>query len=239
VSAALVALVLLALLLTGCAPTGGAGTAGVPTPTPPPTPSESPTGGGDAPGDNSQGTEEGAVSNPDNPLVTIEMENGAQIVLELYPDKAPNTVNNFISLIQQGFYDGLKFHRVADGFMIQGGDPEGTGIGGPGYGIPGEFDENGFEGNDVSHTEGVLSMARSSEPDSAGSQFFICDGDASFLDGQYAAFGCVVSGIDEVHRIADMVTNPNGGPPPEDQVMKRVTVDTRGKEYPAPETIPD
>jgi peptidyl-prolyl cis-trans isomerase B (cyclophilin B) len=238
VFAALTALVLCAALFAGCAPTG-AGTKGTPTPTLPPTPSETPPLSGDASDDNLQGTEEGTVSNPDNPLVTIEMENGAQIVLELYPDKAPNTVNNFISLIQQGFYDGLKFHRVADGFMIQGGDPEGTGMGGPGYSIPGEFDANSFEGNDVSHTEGVLSMARSADPDSAGSQFFICDGDASFLDNQYAAFGCVVSGIDEVHRIADMVTESNGGPPPEDQVMKSVTVDTRGKEYPAPETMPD
>ncbi|MDR0381114.1 MAG: peptidylprolyl isomerase [Oscillospiraceae bacterium] len=167
------------------------------------------------------------------------MENGTQIVLELYPDKAPNTVNNFISLIQQGFYNGLKFHRVSDGFMIQGGDPQGTGAGGPGYSIAGEFAANGFDVNDISHTAGVLSMARTGDPDSAGSQFFICDGDASFLDGQYAAFGCVTSGIEEVHRIADMVLEPNGGPPPTDQVMKSVTVDTRGREYPAPDTIPE
>jgi peptidyl-prolyl cis-trans isomerase B (cyclophilin B) len=231
--AALTALALGAALFVGCAPV-----ADDVTPTPPPT-SEDPTPGSAAQGGDSQDTEEGAVNNLDNPLVTIEMENGAKIVLELYPNKAPNTVNNFVSLIQQGFYDGLKFHRVSDGFMIQGGDPQGTGVGGPGYAIPGEFEVNGFAGNDISHTEGVLSMARSTAPDSAGSQFFICDGDASYLDGNYAAFGSVISGIEEVHRIADMVTEPNGGPPPTDQVMKSVTVDTRGKEYPAPETIPE
>lgn len=170
------------------------------------------------------------------PQVTIEMENGKKIVLELYPEKAPNTVNNFISLIQDKFYDGLKFHRVKKDFMIQGGDPQGTGTGGPGYSIKGEFSENGVE-NDLSHTDGVISMARSQSFDSAGSQFFICSGNASFLDGQYAAFGKVISGIEEVHAIAELNTSEQGGSPSLPQVIKLITVDTFGVTYPSPETI--
>ncbi len=172
-----------------------------------------------------------------NPEVTIEMENGQKIVLELYPDKAPNTVNNFVALIQDGFYDGLTFHRVAKGFMIQGGDPSGDGTGGPGYKIKGEFASNGFTQNDISHTEGVISMARSQSYDSAGSQFFICDGDASFLDEDYAAFGCVISGIDEVHNMAALNTAANGGPPSSPLNIKKITVDTFGVKYDKPETI--
>lgn len=179
----------------------------------------------------------GGCSETKNPVATVEMDSGAKIVIELYPDKAPNTVNNFIALANSGFYDGLTFHRVGKGFMIQGGDPDGSGGGGPGYSIKGEFTENGFAGNDISHQEGVISMARSNSYDSAGSQFFICDGDASFLDGSYAAFGCVTEGIDVVHEIAALNTNPNGGPPSTVQVIKKVTVDTFGKEYPEPETI--
>jgi peptidyl-prolyl cis-trans isomerase B (cyclophilin B) len=171
------------------------------------------------------------------PEVTIEMENGTKIVLELYPDKAPNTVKSFVKLASEGYYDGLNFHRVSKGFMIQGGDPTGSGGGGPGYSIKGEFSGNGFAQNDLSHTAGVLSMARSGHPDSAGSQFFICAADATFLDGQYAAFGKVTSGLEEVVRIADMNTEPNGGPPPEPQIMKTVTVDTKGTDLGDPEVI--
>lgn len=171
-----------------------------------------------------------------NPKVTIEMESGEKIELELLPEFAPNTVNNFISLIEKGFYNGLKFHRVIENFMIQGGDPNGTGTGGPGYGIKGEFSSNGFAQNTLSHQPGVISMARSRNPDSAGSQFFICDGDASFLNGDYAAFGKVTSGMDEVRRIArvkkdysDMPNNP--------EIMKTVTVDTFGESYEPPKTL--
>ena len=172
-----------------------------------------------------------------NPVVTITMEDGSEIVLELYRDKAPNTVDNFISLAQDGFYDGLTFHRVSEGFMIQGGCPRGDGRGDPGYSIKGEFSENGFADNDISHLPGVISMARSDDPDSAGSQFFICAGDASFLDGKYAAFGKVTAGLKTVYAIAKLNTEPNGGPPSTPQIMKSVTVDTFGVEYPKPETI--
>ena len=157
-----------------------------------------------------------------NPIVTIEMENGDIMKAELYPEVAPNTVNNFISLVQNGFYDGLIFHRVIRGFMIQGGCPDGTGMGGPGYTIKGEFSQNGFA-NDLKHTEGVLSMARAMHPDSAGSQFFIMHQDAPHLDGQYAAFGKVVEGMDVVDEIAAVDVNFNDKPLV-DQVMKKVTL---------------
>ena len=146
-----------------------------------------------------------------NPIITFEMENGDIMKAELYPQVAPNTVNNFISLVNKGFYDGLIFHRVINGFMIQGGDPEGTGMGGPGYGIKGEFAQNGFA-NDLKHSAGVLSMARSMMPNSAGSQFFIMHKDAPHLDGQYAAFGKVVSGMDVVDKIASVRTDWNDKP---------------------------
>lgn len=165
-----------------------------------------------------------------NPIVTIEMENGDIIKAELYPDVAPNTVNNFISLINKGFYDGLIFHRVIKGFMIQGGDPEGTGMGGPGYSIKGEFTANGFE-NNLKHQAGVLSMARSMMPDSAGSQFFIMHEDSPHLDGDYAAFGKVIEGMEVVDKIAETVTDRYDRPKDE-QKMKKVTVNTFGKEYP-------
>lgn len=168
-----------------------------------------------------------------NPVVTFEMNSGDMIKAELYPEIAPNTVNNFISLVQKNFYDGLIFHRVIKGFMIQGGDPEGTGMGGPGYGIKGEFAENGFE-NNLKHSAGVLSMARSMMPDSAGSQFFIMHKDAPHLDGAYAAFGKVIEGMDTVNKIAETNTDYSDRPL-EDQVIKKVTVDTFGVEYPEPE----
>ena len=168
-----------------------------------------------------------------NPVVTIEMESGALIKAELYPEVAPVTVNNFISLVKKGFYDGLTFHRVIYGFMIQGGCPEGTGMGGPGYHIKGEFTGNGFE-NNLKHTEGVLSMARSMMPDSAGSQFFIMHKAAPHLDGQYAAFGKVIEGMNVVNEIAECDTDYSDKPL-DAQVMKKVTVETFGTEYPAPE----
>ena len=165
----------------------------------------------------------------DNPIVTIEMENGSTMKLELYPDTAPNTVRNFISLVGSGFYDGLIFHRVIPGFMIQGGDPEGTGMGGPGYSIKGEFSANGFK-NDLKHDRGVISMARSNRPDSAGSQFFLMVEKAPHLDGQYAAFGKVVEGIEEADRIVGVKRDYNDRPR-EDQRIKKVTVETFGKDY--------
>lgn len=168
-----------------------------------------------------------------NPIVTIEMENGAKIKIELYPTVAPNTVNNFISLVKKGFYDGTIFHRVIPGFMIQGGDPEGTGMGGPGYSIKGEFTGNGFR-NELQHTKGVLSMARAMDPNSAGSQFFIMVADAPHLDGQYASFGMVIEGQEEADRIVAVKRNWSDKPK-EPQVMKKVTVDTFGVEYPEPE----
>ena len=170
-----------------------------------------------------------------NPLVTITMKDGGVIKAELYPDIAPNTVNNFISLINKGFYNGVIFHRVIRGFMLQGGDPEGTGMGGPGYSIKGEFADNGFR-NDLRHTEGVLSMARTAIPDSAGSQFFIMHKKAPHLDGSYAAFGKVTEGMDVVNRIADCETDMMDRPF-EDQIMESVTVETFGTEYPEPETV--
>lgn len=173
------------------------------------------------------------------PVVTIEMENGGIIKLELYPSKAPETVNNFISLINKGFYNGLIFHRTIPGFMAQGGDPEGTGMGGPGYSIKGEFSSNGFE-NNISHVRGIISMARSSNPNSAGSQFFIVTDDSTFLDGQYAAFGSVIEGmtvVDEIVKSRVITRSPFGGGkdrPVEPPVMKKVTVDTFGEIYPEP-----
>ena len=168
-----------------------------------------------------------------NPIVTFEMESGNKMKAELYPDIAPNTVNNFISLVKKGFYDGLIFHRVIPGFMIQGGDPEGTGMGGPGYGIKGEFSSNGFQ-NDLRHTTGVLSMARSMRPNSAGSQFFIMVADAPHLDGQYAAFGKVIEGIEEAQRIVS-VKRDYSDRPRSDERMVKVTVETFGVDYPEPE----
>ncbi len=168
-----------------------------------------------------------------NPIVTITMENGDVIKAELYPDIAPNTVNNFISLVKKGFYNGLNFHRIINGFMIQGGCPDGTGMGGPNYSIKGEFSQNGFK-NDLKHTEGVLSMARSMRPDSAGSQFFIMHKAAPHLDGAYAAFGKVIEGMDVVNKIATTRTT-YGDRPVKEQKMASVTVDTFGIDYPEPE----
>ena len=168
-----------------------------------------------------------------NPIVTFEMENGSVFKAELYPEIAPNTVNNFISLVSKNFYDGIIFHRVIRGFMIQGGDPTGTGMGGPGYGIDGEFSMNGFK-NDLAHTPGVLSMARTMAPNSAGSQFFIMHKNSPHLDGQYAAFGKVIEGMDVVDKIAETMTDYMDRPF-EPQVMKTVTVDTQGVEYAEPE----
>ena len=164
-----------------------------------------------------------------NPIVTITMENGKVIKAELYPDVAPNTVANFVSLVEKGFYDGLIFHRVIPGFMIQGGDPTGTGMGGPGYRIVGEFRLNGVK-NDLKHTRGVLSMARSMHPDSAGSQFFIMHEDAPHLDGQYAAFGKVIEGMDAVDAIANTETGAQDRPIRE-QKIKSATVETFGQAY--------
>lgn len=169
-----------------------------------------------------------------NPIVTIETGKG-EIKIELYPEIAPNTVNNFISLVQKGFYDGTIFHRVIPGFMIQGGDPEGTGMGGPDYSIRGEFAKNGFE-NNLHHTRGVISMARSMMPNSAGSQFFLMVEDAPHLDGQYAAFGKVISGMEEADRIVNEPRDYNDRPQ-DDQKMEHVTVETFGETYPEPETL--
>ena len=168
-----------------------------------------------------------------NPVVTIEMMNGDTIKAELYPEIAPNTVNNFISLVKKGFYDGLIFHRVISGFMIQGGCPDGTGMGGPGYCIKGEFLQNGFP-NSLNHTEGVLSMARAMSPNSAGSQFFIMHKDAPHLDGAYAAFGKVIDGMENDNKIADVRTDYSDRPMKE-QKIKAMTVETFGEEYPEPE----
>ena len=168
-----------------------------------------------------------------NPIVTIEMEDGGKMVAELYPEVAPNTVNNFISLVKSGFYNGLIFHRVIPGFMIQGGCPQGTGTGGPGYSIKGEFSANGVP-NDLKHSRGVLSMARAMHPDSAGSQFFIMVEPAPHLDGQYAAFGKVIEGLDVADAIVSADRN-RMDKPYQDQRMKTVTVETHGVDYPAPE----
>ncbi|WP_297790344.1 peptidylprolyl isomerase [uncultured Anaerococcus sp.] len=170
-----------------------------------------------------------------NPIVTFEMENGEVFKAELYPEIAPNTVRNFISLINHNFYDGVIFHRVIKGFMIQGGDPEGIGIGGPGYAIKGEFAMNGFK-NDLKHERGVLSMARSMMPDSAGSQFFVMHKDSPHLDGQYASFGKVIEGMDVVDEIAETNTDFQDKPK-QDQVMKTVSVETFGVDYGEPEII--
>ncbi len=168
-----------------------------------------------------------------NPIVTFEMKDGDVFYVELYPDVAPNTVNNFISLVKKGFYNGLCFHRVIEGFMIQGGDPKGNGTGGPGYSIRGEFSKNGFK-NDLKHKRGVISMARSMMPNSAGSQFFIMHADAPHLDGQYAAFGQVIDGMDVIDKIAQVNVDYNDKPL-RDQIIKSVTVDTNGIEYDEPE----
>ena len=168
-----------------------------------------------------------------NPIITIELETGKIIKVELYPEIAPNTVNNFISLVSKNFYDGLIFHRVIEGFMIQGGDPEGTGMGGPGYSIKGEFSLNGFD-NTLKHNAGVNSMARSQTPDSAGSQFFIMHKDSPHLDGTYAAFGKVIEGMDVVNEIAATQTDYSDRPATP-QVMKKVTVELFGETYPEPE----
>lgn len=192
---------------------------------------QAPAGGGEeAPADKTD-----KYASETNPVVTIETDGGKLITIELYPELAPNTVNNFISLVNKGFYNGTVFHRVIPGFMIQGGDPDGTGMGGPGYGIAGEFSGNGFP-NDLKHERGVISMARAQDPNSAGSQFFIMTGDAPSLDGSYAAFGKVTSGMDAVDEIVNLPTDANDRPetPP---VMKKVTVDTKGVDYTEPETI--
>ena len=185
--------------------------------------------------------EKGHVSKPEgeivHPIATITMNTGESIVLELYPEHAPNTVYNFIALANKGFYDGTMFHRVIPGFMIQGGDPEGTGMGGPGYGIMGEFESNNFE-NELSHERGVISMARSQSPDSAGSQFFIMHQYASHLDGQYASFGKVIENIELVDVIANVETAAQDRPVDTSlTVIKSITVDTKGVTYPEPRTI--
>ena len=172
-----------------------------------------------------------------NPIVTIEMENGGKIVAELYPEVAPQSVRNFVSLINKGYYNGLIFHRVISGFMIQGGCPQGTGTGGPGYCIKGEFKLNGVT-NNLSHKRGVLSMARAQSPNSAGSQFFIMHEDSDFLDGQYAAFGAVTEGMDVVDAIAAVRTNMQDRPL-EEQKIKSITVETFGEEYPEPDKLKD
>ncbi|WP_138494681.1 peptidylprolyl isomerase [Paenibacillus pinistramenti] len=176
-----------------------------------------------------------AFTSSDNPVVTIQMKSGDTIEIELYPKAAPNTVNNFISLINKGFYDGTKFHRVIPGFMIQGGDPQGNGTGGPGYSIAGEFTSNGVQ-NTLKHTRGVISMARAQDVNSAGSQFFIMVADADYLDGQYAAFGKVIKGMAAVDAIVNLPRDSNDMPDANDlDVMSKVTVDTKGKTYPEPE----
>ncbi|WP_276353362.1 peptidylprolyl isomerase [Cohnella caldifontis] len=203
-------------------------------------PSNSPAASDAAPSPSASDDPGAAPHSDKNPVVTIEMDNGRTIKLELFPDIAPNTVNNFISLVKKGFYDGMIFHRVMPGFMIQGGDPEGTGMGGPGYAIKGEFTANGFQ-NDLKHKRGILSMARKSEPmDSAGSQFFIMVADYPSLDGQYAAFGNVIEGMDTVDEIVNQKIDPNdpqGTRPEKPMAIKKATVDTKGVDYPEPEKI--
>jgi peptidyl-prolyl cis-trans isomerase B (cyclophilin B) len=198
--------------------------------------SSSGTAGNNASNETNPGANEGLPSaTASHPVVTIEMDNGGIIKAELYPEVAPNTVNNFISLIQKGFYDGTIFHRVIPDFMIQGGDPDGTGMGGPGYSIAGEFSGNGFT-NNLLHTEGVLSMARSQAPDSAGSQFFIMDAAYPSLDGSYAAFGKVTEGMEVVKSIVGLKRDSSDRPE-EPPVMKKVTVDTLGVTYPEPQKV--
>ena len=170
-----------------------------------------------------------------NPIVRIEMENGAVMTGELYPELAPNTVNNFVALANAGYYDGLIFHRVIPGFMIQGGCPDGTGMGGPGYAIRGEFAANGFEKNTLKHTLGVLSMARAMDPDSAGSQFFIMVDDAPHLDGQYAGFGLIYENAEAAVAISRVPRNMMNNRPSKPQTIRSIRVDTRGEDYPAPE----
>ena len=182
---------------------------------------------------NHQIQEKGGKTMAQNPIVTIVVENFGTMKAELYPEIAPNTVNNFISLVKKGFYNGLIFHRVIKGFMLQGGDPEGSGMGGPGYGIKGEFSSNGFK-NDLKHTPGVLSMARSMMPNSAGSQFFIMHKTSPHLDGDYAAFGKVTEGLEIVDKIASVATDYNDRPR-EDVKIESMTVDTFGVDYPEPE----
>lgn len=177
------------------------------------------------------GKKEGSTENL--PIATIKIKDYGNIEAELYPDIAPNTVNNFISLANDGFYNNLTFHRIIEGFMIQGGDPEGTGAGGPGYSIKGEFKSNGFE-NNLKHEKGVLSMARTNDPNSAGSQFFIMTEDASHLDGQYAAFGKVISGIDVLEKLEKVETDSNDKPKT-DVIIESITVDTKGEKYNKPE----
>lgn len=183
-------------------------------------------------GDSTSVTDESSdskIGNENLPVVTITVENYGVIQAELYPEIAPNTVNNFISLVKKGFYDNLTFHRIIKGFMIQGGDPKGDGTGGPGYSIEGEFTSNGFA-NSLKHTKGVLSMARAQDPNSAGSQFFIMTGDAPNLDGQYAAFGKVTSGLDVLEKIQSVKTKSNDAPI-DKVVIKSITVDTKGVDY--------
>ena len=177
------------------------------------------------------------MSDNKNPIVTITMENGDVMKAELYPEIAPNTVNNFISLINKKYYDGIIFHRVINGFMLQGGDPTGTGMGGPGYSIKGEFSHNGFT-NNLKHDPGVLSMARTMIPDSAGSQFFVMHKAAPHLDGEYAAFGKIIEGMDVVNKIAETDTDFSDRPLTE-QKMASVTVETFGVDYPEPEKLPE
>jgi peptidyl-prolyl cis-trans isomerase B (cyclophilin B) len=184
--------------------------------------------------ENGQTGEQAAdLTNENNPIVTITMENGDKIMIELYPEIAPNTVANFISLIEKDFYNGVVFHRVIPEFMIQGGDPNGNGTGGPDYAIQGEFESNGFE-NNLKHDRGILSMARTKDPDSAGSQFFIMLEESSHLDGEYAAFGKVIEGMETVDAIA-AAERDSADKPLEDQRMKTVEVDTKGQDYPEPE----
>ena len=185
---------------------------------------------------NDKESEVSVESTEELPIATIKVKGFGTIKAELYPNKAPNTVNNFISLANSGFYDGLIFHRVIKGFMNQGGDPEGNGIGGPGYSIKGEFSNNGYTKNDLKHTSGVLSMARASNPDSAGSQFFIMAEDASYLDGDYAAFGKVIEGMDVVEAINSVETDSNDKPL-KDVVIENITVDTKGIDYKEPEKV--
>ena len=178
-----------------------------------------------------ESNDDSIVESGELPIATIVVKDYGTIEAELYPSKAPNTVNNFISLANSGFYDGLTFHRIIDGFMIQGGDPEGNGTGGPGYSIAGEFSSNGYTENDLKHTDGVLSMARARSKDSAGSQFFIMVGDYNNLDGEYAAFGKVISGLDIVKNISKVATD-NNDKPKEEVVIESITVDTKGVNYP-------
>ena len=183
--------------------------------------------------DTKENTVELSKYKTENPLVAMYIENYGAIVMELYPDKAPNTVNNFISLVSSGFYDDNSFHRLVPGFVLQGGDPNGDGTGGPGYSIKGEFKNNGFDGNDLKHKEKIVSMARSSDMDSAGSQFFIMLGTSSYLDGDYAAFGKVIDGFSIIEEIEDeeVVSDSNTGKLQTNLTIKKALVDTRGKTY--------